>query len=174
MVSVCAGVTTTRPSTAWQPPSPSTQRCERSTLQLPPLPVSTLSHLVKVVPPFSPSPSSRAALCTKGILHSAAVWKTPGAGLFCKVIYIVLLRCIVSQMQLKNINPPTCKVDEIFLRTSLWSLRYCVWLRERLCLWMSTCEWTAVREWLVPLPYCNSNDLQFIFTLKCQQLCLHR
>lgn len=148
-------------------PSPSTQRCEGFTLQLPPPPVSTLSHLNKVVPPFSPSPSSRAALCTKGILHSAGVWKTPGPGLFCKVVYIVLLRSIVSQTQLENIKPHRWDIFEnVIVIPAALRFAYGIWAR----VWMNSCWWM-----ISPLPpYCNSNHLQFSFTLKFKRLRLHR
>lgn len=166
------GITTTRPSTAWQPPPPAHSAVNASLPALiSPLPFSTLCHLVTPVPPLSPSPSSRAALGTKGILRSAGVWKTPGAGLFHKGIYILWVRCFVSRMQLGNIRPPPRWGRwDIFSRMSQWSLRSCISHMEHEHVRLSSCSWM-----ISPLPpYCNSNDLQSIFTLKFKPLRLHR
>lgn len=74
---VCDGVATNRPSTAWQPPPPAHSHSNASQCSpYPPPPAFPLAPLINVVLPFSPSPSSHAALCTKDILHSAGVRDT--------------------------------------------------------------------------------------------------
>lgn len=125
-------------------PQHTVTRMLRSPLSASPLLLSTLCHLVTAAPPFSPSPGSRAALGTKGILHSAGVWKT---GLFHKGIYVAWVGRIVSRMQLGNLKPPPRWGRwDIFSKMSQWSLRYCVshMAHEHVP------EWTAVGKWLVP------------------------
>lgn len=111
------GITTNRPSTAWQPLPQHTATWTLRSAAPPSPPVSPLSCLIKVVgPPFSPSPSSCAALSVQKISFSQLACERHQEPQYsaCNLHFDVEMGCVTSSIGKHDTPSPLRSFSSIF------------------------------------------------------------